>query len=44
MIASAAGISHVRLIGDFTSVISDATTLAVPRTFTPQRYAAGLLI
>ena len=43
-IASPAGISQARLIGDFTRVITDRTILAVPRTFTPQRYAAGLFM
>ena len=42
--AAPAGISHARLIGDFTRLISESTMHAVPRTFTPQRYAAGLFM
>ena len=43
-IAAPAGISHARLMGDFTRLIRESTMHAVPRTLTPQRYAAGLFM
>ena len=43
-IASPAGISQARLMGDLTRLNSESTMHAVPRTFTPQRYAAGLVM
>ena len=37
-------LSRTGLIGDFTRVISERTMHAVPRTFAPQRYVAGLFM
>jgi hypothetical protein len=42
--ASPAGISQAGSTGNLTRWTSDTTMHAVPRTFTPQRYAAGLFM